>query len=137
MSLTPTQRGYRLAEPYCGPSIRQRLSGYCVESSPFDTGPPPAAFILRSRGGGEQRAAAPSQLKALINQCYLKRLALPRRQRACSRAALPLFEVALWLCCFHSMSQQTAATDPTHREKLHRNDGLCNLDRNESVFFSS
>lgn len=43
---------------------------------PFDTGPAPTP-LLCSRGGGEQRAAAPSQLKFLINQCYLQRHVLP------------------------------------------------------------
>lgn len=34
---------------------------------PFDTGSQPTPIIHRSRGGGEQRAAAPSQLKHVIN----------------------------------------------------------------------
>lgn len=96
-------------EAFLGMSIRQRLSVATAPESvsamcPFDTGPQPTPIIHCSRGGGEQRAAAPSQLKHQINQCYLKRLVCPRWQKACSRSALPLFEVALWLCRFHSIN---------------------------------
>lgn len=70
-------------EAFLGTSIRQRLSVAAAPDSasimcPFDTGPQPTPIIHSSRGGEEQRAAAPSQLKHLINQFYLKRLVLPR-----------------------------------------------------------
>lgn len=88
---TYTHRGYRW-RLFLGTSIRQRLSVATAPESasaacPFDTGPQPAPIIHCSRGGGEQRAAAPSQLKHLINRCYLERLVLPRWQKACSRSA--------------------------------------------------
>lgn len=98
VSLAPTQRGYRW-RLFLGTSIRQRLRGAAAPESasvmcPFDTGPQPTPIIHCSRGGEEQRAPAPSQLKHLINQFYLKRLALPGWQKACSRSALPFF----WSC---------------------------------------
>lgn len=110
--------------------------GYCVWISwshvTFWHRPPPTPLILCSRGGGEQRAAAPSQLKLLINQCYLKRLILPRWQKACSRSAVPLLKVALWLCCFRSINTVNSChgSCSNMQEKLHRNDGIRSLVRN-------
>lgn len=94
VSLTPTQRGYRW-RLFLGMSIRQRLSKATAPESAsamclLDTGPQPTPIIQCSRGGGEQRTAAPSQLKHLISQCYLKDSFFPDGRK---RAA-----VLLYLC---------------------------------------